>query len=225
MVGGSMCSVTCLRFASAQLAAGEIQGRRVLEIGSRSVNGSVRAGIEAHRPAEYVGTDLSHGPGVDVICTVEDIVTKFGPESFDLVVTTEMLEHVRDWRTAISNLKRVCRPGGTILITTRSIGFPYHGFPYDYWRYEQSDIRALFADCEVQALESDPEFPGVFVKVRRAARLEEVDLSHHALHSIVLGRRALDISDRDLGWLSLLPVRARGALTLRAFQVRQLLSL
>lgn len=109
-----------------------------------------------------------------------------------------MLEHVRDWRAAITNLKTVTRPGGTLLFTTRSRGFGFHGYPFDYWRYELSDVRTLFGDFEILALEPDASEPGVFFKGRKPARWRRRRLDDHKLHSVILDRPVLDIGRIDV---------------------------
>jgi len=83
-------------------------------------------------------------PGVNVICDAEHLVEHFGSDAFDVIVSTEMLEHTRNWREVVTNLKRVTKPNGIIVLTTRSPGFPLHGYPYDFWRYDQSDMRVIF---------------------------------------------------------------------------------
>ena len=192
-----MCNPACLDFAERVLPASLVRGRRVLEVGSMNVNGSVRAGIEALGPSKYVGVDLGEGPGVDEVCPADRLLERFGPASFDLVVSTEMLEHVLDWRTAITNLKGLVADGGHLLVTTRSHGFPYHEFPYDYWRYELDDMRRIFADFTIEALEPDSFMPGVFMLARREGAARTVDLSNVALYSIVAGRRRLQLSELD----------------------------
>lgn len=84
----------------------------------------------------------------------------FGNESFDVVISTEMLEHVLNWRLVVSNIKGVVKPGGYIYITTRSKGFGFHSWPYDYWRYELPDIENIFGDYHIVSLLRDQEFPG-----------------------------------------------------------------
>ena len=83
------------------------------------------------------------------------LVDYFGPESFDVVVSTEVVEHVLDWRLVINNMKMMLKRGGFIHLTTRSRGFPYHAYPHDYWRYEPSDMVRLFRDFEIIRLEAD----------------------------------------------------------------------
>jgi SAM-dependent methyltransferase len=170
----------------------------VLEVGSKFVNGSVRPLIERFcRPREYVGVDIETGKYVDVVLPAERLVEHFGPESFDVVISTEVLEHVFDWRSVVNNMKAVLKPGGFIYITTRSRGFPYHAFPHDYWRYEIEDMEKIFGDFEIIALEKDWEAPGVFLKARKPKSLSPNDLSRIELYSMVLGRRTREIVGMD----------------------------
>jgi len=204
-----MCSPTCIDFVTRALTRNEVAGKRVIEVGSRNVNGSARRLIESMDPAAYVGVDIEAAPEVDVICDIEKLCEKFDAESFDLVVTTEVLEHVRHWRLAVSNLKRMCRPGGVVIVTTRSYGFAYHGYPFDYWRYELSDMRSLFDDCTVETLETDTRDAGVFMKARKSLAFQERHLDNHSLYSIILDKRAKNISDEDIRPGRLFRVRLR----------------
>ena len=162
-----MCNNSCIEFGKRQLRKKQVKGLRVLEVGALDVNGSLREYVESLKPVSYIGIDLVSGKGVDFVCPAENIIFGFGKESFDLVICTEMLEHVKLWALVINNLKLVCKIGGIILLTTRSKGFPKHDFPNDYWRFEIEDMKHIFSDCEDVIVERDPEMPGVFVRAIR----------------------------------------------------------
>jgi hypothetical protein len=108
-----------------------------------------------------------------------------------------LLEHVREWRSAINGMKAVLRPGGVLLITTRSKGFGVHGYPYDYWRYEPGDMQRIFADFELETVQPDQLRPGVFVKARKPARHEPADLDGIALYSVIKRDRVHDVSETE----------------------------
>jgi SAM-dependent methyltransferase len=185
-----MCHRSVHDFFRAELAPSEIQGRRILEVGSRDVNGTVRPLLTSLGARDYVGVDLEPGPGVDRLCDVAELATEFASDPFEVVVSTEMLEHVRDWKVAILNLKRVVAPGGLLVVTTRSFGFPYHSFPGDFWRFELHDMRWIFRDFEVLSLVPDPEYHGVFLKCRKPTEFREADISAWRLFSVVKGEPA-----------------------------------
>jgi SAM-dependent methyltransferase len=215
-----VCNPSGIAFVRGHLAAHEVRGRHVLEVGALDVNGSVRPIIEQLGPQSYIGVDIQLGPGVDEICDVAELCERFGDSSFDLVVSTELAEHVRDWRRAFDNMKRVLRPGGTLVLTTRSRGFPLHGYPWDYWRYEPDDMSAIFDDFEIGALERDPEAPGVFVKAHRPIGHTTVaPLEHVALYSVAKKARVQDLTNHE-DWIfrvRLIPRRvARRVRTTRA---------
>jgi SAM-dependent methyltransferase len=187
-------NVAILDFFLRNIDCREFDGKRVLEVGSKFVNGSVRPLIERFcSPREYVGMDIEPGKYVDVVLPAEKLVDCFGPESFDVVISTELLEHVRDWRIVVNNMKTVLKRGGYIYITTRSRGFPYHAYPYDFWRYEPSDIIKIFRDFEIIKLEPDWEAPGVFLKARKPFNWKPIDLNDIALYSIIIGKRTRKI--------------------------------
>lgn len=179
------------------LAPEEIAGKSVIEVGAQDYNGSLRSSLEALGPSNYLGVDLEMGPGVDRVCDATELTSIFDSESFDLVISTEMLEHVWDWRAVISNMKNLVRPGGVMLMTTRSKGYGFHGAPFDFWRYEVSDMQAIFSDMNIEALENDPQQAGVFIKARRPIEFSETDLTDYSLYSIIKNRRALNITETD----------------------------
>ena len=182
-------NVSVALFCARSLERGSIRGKAVVEIGACNVNGSVQPYLKSFFPKKYIGVDIANGPGVDVVCRVEDLVSHFGKNSFDVVIATELLEHVLDWRSAISNIKQVCKPNGIIVLTTRSEGFPYHGYPLDFWRYSQADIERIFSDCKIDSIEKDPEMPGIFVKIMKPANFSEKDMGGISLYSINAGKR------------------------------------
>jgi SAM-dependent methyltransferase len=192
-----MCNATGIAFAESVLTRDLVAGKEVLEVGSLDVNGSIRPSVEALGPARYVGVDMASGPRVDEVVDAARLVEHFGPATFDVVVTTEMLEHIRDWERVVRNLKGVLRPGGALVVTTRSIGFPYHGYPFDFWRYEPDDMRSIFGDFEDLVIDRDSASPGIFVFARKPHDHRDRTPSL-ALYSIVVGRRRTRVSDLDI---------------------------
>jgi len=193
-----MCHSSCITFGKTNLTKDDIEGKRVLEVGSFNVNGSLRNIVETLRPQQYVGVDFQEGPGVDEICDADCLVDRFGVNAFDVVISTEMLEHVRNWQSVISNLKRVLKLGGVLAITTRSKGYPYHSAPYDFWRFEIRDMECIFSDLKIETLQTDPEAPGVFLKARVPVVFEEKDLSKHKLYSMIKWKRVSSITNLEI---------------------------
>ncbi|WP_246253002.1 class I SAM-dependent methyltransferase [Acidianus brierleyi] len=189
--------MSVIEFVVNEIQCEEFQGKRVIEVGSKYVNGSVRPFIEKFcKPKEYTGVDIEEGKFVDVVLPADKLVEKFGENSFDVLVSTETLEHVKDWRTIINNMKLIVKPMGYIYITTRSFGFPYHGYPYDFWRYEIEDMEKIFSDFEIIKLTKDPLKPGVFLKARKPLNFKLIDLSYIALYSMITNERTRQIPDK-----------------------------
>lgn len=139
-----MCNQWCLDFVK-QCASMCQWGasHSVLEVGSLDVNGSPRNVLKSV-VGHYWGIDIQAGSGVDQICSVYDLAGTFAPHGFDVVVSTEMLEHVEDWQLALLNMMLMLKPGGRLCLTTRSPGFEYHPYPLDCWRFTIDNMKAIF---------------------------------------------------------------------------------
>ena len=201
-----MCNKACIDFGRAHLKKEDVLGRSVIEVGSLDVNGSIRKVVEPLGPASYIGVDIQEGPGVDRVCKVEDLINVFGLGRFDIVICTELLEHVPDWAYAVHNLKQIMKPGGMLLITTRSLGCTYHGYPFDFWRYGSSDMQRIFSDLTIEINAKDPEQPGVFLLARKGPDFRENDLHGHKLYSIVVNEAATIRKNRIYWTIIYLPL-------------------
>ena len=195
-----MCHDSCIHFGKTNLKASDIEGKAVLEVGALDVNGSLRPYVESFAPSSYIGVDIATGKGVDLICDATKLVKKFGKEAFDILISTELLEHVKDWRKAVGNFKNVIKPGGIILVTTRSMGFEFHNYPFDYWRYEISDLKNIFTDMVIEILEEDKLMPGVFIRARKPVDFKESGLKDYKLYSIVNEKTRKKIYLTDILW-------------------------
>jgi len=199
-----MCTESCKKFVALNLRKKEIKNKRVLEVGSYNVNGSCKESVMKLEPSEYIGVDIRMGPNVDVLCDIANLVRKFGENSFDVVICTEVLEHVYNWKGAINQLKMVCK--NVIFITTRSKGFPVHDYPDDFWRYETSDMIDIFNDFIIRKCQpdlGDKNEPGVFLKACRDHDHFLTDLSGFALFSVKDDKRVCYENYKSLDELAL----------------------
>jgi len=99
---------------------------RVLELGSRTLNGTVRDYFE--NCEEYVGVDWIDGQDVDVVCYAHE--TKFKKEHFDILISFSMLEHDDFWKKSLSHNIPFLKRGGIIMLSWAGIGSIPHGVDY-----------------------------------------------------------------------------------------------
>jgi len=93
----------------------------VLDIGSQDINGNNRFLFFNYN---YTGIDVGKGKNVDIVAKGHE----FNPgKQYDVVISTEVLEHDMFWEKSLLNMYELTKPGKLILFTCASTGRPEHG--------------------------------------------------------------------------------------------------
>ncbi|MBK1612422.1 hypothetical protein CKO44_02945 [Rubrivivax gelatinosus] len=143
---------------------------RVLEIGPDAFPSSYSK--VAGQRGQWDTVDIFPRPGLTFVASNEN---SFPIEdgAYDVVISGQVLEHVRKPWIWMHEVVRVCKPGG-LVVTIAPTSWPYHEAPIDCWRVYPAGMQALLDDC------------GVEVLVNESVCLEE-DTSRHF---VVPGRSA-----------------------------------
>jgi len=89
--------------------------------------------------ADYRTADLINIPSLTYRFGLDSKITE-KDEVFDLVLSTQVLEHVSDVDTYLSESYRLLKKGGTLLLTTHGV-WEEHGVPYDFYRWNEAGFR------------------------------------------------------------------------------------
>lgn len=149
-----------------ELDKANIRAARILEIGcgrgwlcnKLSAYGTV-TGIEPVEPVINYAKKLF--PGIDFQPGFSaGYARRFPDEKFDIIVNTEVIEHVTDKRTFMEEIRSMLKPGGIVILTTPRLEHyddsikAYGGDPnqpVEEWMSEQ-DLQQLFADTQFSVI-------------------------------------------------------------------------
>lgn len=121
----------------------QITSGRFLEIGGRD---DPMSDIISEPEWEYWNLDLSDGGNRTIVADIT-ACPEVETESFDVVASNDVLEHVdRPWLAA-AEMHRILRPGGLVFVSTL-FSWRYHPCPHDYFRFTPDGLRVLFADFD-----------------------------------------------------------------------------
>jgi len=156
------------------------------------------AGIElsqtAARAAARIGDHVVQG-------ALEDPDLPFEPESFDLVVLADVLEHLVDPAAGLARAAAWCRPGGAVLVSVPNVAHWHARLTLLRGRWPREDsgtfdaghlrwftrdtLRALLTDAGLQDVELDAIVPALRNHVPSARLADRAEPAWQAL-----GRRA-----------------------------------
>jgi SAM-dependent methyltransferase len=88
--------------------------------------------------AKYVTCDLDINPRAEVIITPEGKVP-LSNESFDIVLSVQVLEHVDDVKMYLAEANRLLGKEGLLLLSTHG-QWIWHPFPKDLWRWTHEGL-------------------------------------------------------------------------------------
>lgn len=98
----------------------------------------------------FVGADLPGNPDAELELRPDGSVP-VEDESFDAVLSTQVLEHVSDPTLYLSECHRVLRPGGELLLSTHGV-MSYHPDPVDYWRWTCAGLRRAVEEAGLEVV-------------------------------------------------------------------------
>jgi 2-polyprenyl-3-methyl-5-hydroxy-6-metoxy-1,4-benzoquinol methylase len=115
----------------------------VLTIGAGGEVGELLEEYARQQNFTVTSFDIDQAQQPDIlgdICTFD-----FGQQSFDVIVFSEVLEHVHSPHLAISNVHRLLKDGGRLVLSVPFI-FPIHERPHDYFRYTRYGLEFLLRE-------------------------------------------------------------------------------
>jgi SAM-dependent methyltransferase len=139
---------------------------------------------ELFKAEKYVRADYVDCGNLDCLISADGKLD-FPDNSFDAVLSTQVLEHVFSPRTYLLEALRVLRPGGKLILTTHGI-WEDHGCPYDFRRWTYDGLARELNDAGF--------------KVTREARLTTGQRATLFLFSRILGQLH-DGRTTLLGWV------------------------
>jgi len=115
----------------------------------------------------------------------------------EAILSTDVLEHLKDPVKAVSEMKRVLKKGGKVIFCTRFI-FPIHDSPNDFWRFTKYGLMELFKDFEIVELEAETtNFSTIAILLQRIGYQTKLRSNKFAKLSIFLMASLLT----HLNWL------------------------
>lgn len=116
-------------------------GDRVLEIGPNRVP-SAYAQIVADPTITWDTLDIRPDQRLTYVAS-SPYSFPVESDSYDVVVSGQVLEHVEKIWVWMQEVARVCRPGGCV-VTVNPVSWPYHEAPVDCWRAFPAGMKALY---------------------------------------------------------------------------------
>jgi len=110
---------------------------KVLDIGGKKTNkrGKFRPPIETVESWRYLNTEKSTRP--DFLCSSTSVCIR--DNLFDIVILTEVLEHIDNPTDAIRESRRILKHSGKILISMPFL-YPVHADPNDFQRWTKDKL-------------------------------------------------------------------------------------
>ncbi|HEY7841900.1 MAG TPA: methyltransferase domain-containing protein [Gammaproteobacteria bacterium] len=119
------------------------RGARVLCIGAGGEVGALLDRCAGHGEFTVTSLDIDPARSPDVVADICSPHAISG--EFDVVLVSEVLEHVPAPQQAVENIRAALRSGGRLILSTPFI-LPIHAPPHDYFRFTRHGLALLLRD-------------------------------------------------------------------------------
>lgn len=144
-------------FQDAGRAAAAIRTCTILDVAPQD-HGGVRPYLSGD--ARLTTFDIDPDSDADIIGDICEHNSSLADSSFDIVVCTEVLEHVSNPFSAVAEIHRLLKPGGVAYLSA-PFNFRIHGPLPDNWRFSEHGWRQLLSDfgsVSIASLETEDRF-------------------------------------------------------------------
>lgn len=93
---------------------------------------------------KYIGADLHFIENIDIVIN-EDGILNLADESVDVVLSSQVLEHIYDYNKYLKECNRVLKPNGYLILSTHG-HWQFHPDPNDYWRWTSQGLKKVVLD-------------------------------------------------------------------------------
>lgn len=142
--------------------------------------------IFAPHVARYIGVDLHDNPRADVYMPADGRVP-LAEGVADVVLSSQVLEHVASPAAYLAECRRILRPGGILILSTHGYWF-YHPNPTDYWRWTGSGLarQIALAGLELQHQEGMMGLGAAALQLLQDALLAPIPPRLHAPFGLLI---------------------------------------
>lgn len=130
-------------FLAAKLEPYRDQKLMGLELGGRRLNRRGRSDPTSYG-FKLICADIVAQPGVDIVTDAQN--TCFTDGTFDIVLCSEVLEHVYNPCAVLSEIYRILKPDGRALLTVPFF-YQVHADPHDFGRYTETYWRRAVTEA------------------------------------------------------------------------------
>jgi SAM-dependent methyltransferase len=118
-------------------------GSKVLNVGSGGEIGKTLDSVAAAKGFAVTSMDIDPDRKPDLVGDLMN--TGLQDNSYDALVLSEVLEHIKVPHAAIAEVHRILKPGGRVIITAPLL-FTLHDRPADFYRFTKYGLAYLLSD-------------------------------------------------------------------------------
>ena len=111
------------------------------------------------KASEYRSCDAVKNKNIDDICDILNL--QYPPESFDTVISTQVMEHVNNPYKMATEINKILKFGGKVIVTTPFL-ISLHADPGDFFRFTKDGLSEIFKQAGFEILESG-HYGGFFI--------------------------------------------------------------